>query len=143
MSLKRYAAAFAVVLFIGTLLSVYSQSTVFNYQGSLKVSGVPPTGIYDFEFALFDAVNAGTQLGATATRNGMIVADGIFAVSLDFGNQFTGAGRFLEIRVRASPHRCPAANEPGAPTGYVSWMAIQHEESNDRHGPAAPARTHP
>ncbi|MEP6849710.1 MAG: hypothetical protein ABI999_12710 [Acidobacteriota bacterium] len=63
-------------------------------------SGSPASGNFDFEFALFDQATGGTQLGATLSRNIVPVLAGNFAVNLDFGNQYPGAGRFLEIRVR-------------------------------------------
>lgn len=76
------------------------QTTEFTYQGSLKDGANPANGNYDFEFALFDALVAGAQVGATLERNSIAVSNGAFSVSLDFGNQFPGANRFLEIRVR-------------------------------------------
>jgi|ERR1043166_832872 hypothetical protein len=82
--------------------SVSAQTTEFTYQGNLKDGGVAANGNYDFEFALFDAVSGGNQIGSTLTRNSVIVTNGIFSVALDFGSQFPGANRFLEIRVRLS-----------------------------------------
>ncbi len=78
--------------------NISAQTTEFTYQGSLKDGPTTANGSYDFEFALFD--NGGVQLGAALARNGVAVAGGIFSVQLDFGNQFPGTGRFLEIRVR-------------------------------------------
>ena len=80
-----------------------AQSTVFTYQGSLKDGANPANGNYDFEFALYDSLTGGTQLGGVLSRNSVAVSAGIFAVSLDFGNQFPGANRFIEIR----PFRTP------------------------------------
>lgn len=80
--------------------SVSAQMTAFTYQGSLKDGVNPASGNYDFEFALYDALSGGTQLGSTLTQSGVNVANGIFSVSLDFGSQFPGANRFLEIHVR-------------------------------------------
>ncbi|MBK9438019.1 MAG: tail fiber domain-containing protein [Chloracidobacterium sp.] len=91
------------ILFAGLLLmnqAVFAQSTEFTYQGSLKDGAGAATGNYDFEFALFDSLAAGSQIGSTLTRNTVAVAGGTFAVKLDFGSQFPGATRFLEIRVR-------------------------------------------
>ncbi len=86
-----------------------AQTTEFTYQGSLKNTGTAANGNFDFEFALFDAVSGGSQLGSTVAVNNVAVANGIFSVRLDFGNQFTGADRFLEIRVRV-------AGQPGITT---------------------------
>lgn len=82
--------------------SISAQTTAFTFQGSLQTNGTPATGNYDFEFALFDAVSGGTQFGTTVPSNNVSVANGVFSVSLDFGGQFPGATRFLEIRVRAA-----------------------------------------
>ncbi len=87
----------ALVLFAA---SVAAQTTEFTYQGQLQTSSAPATGSYDFEFLLFDASVGGSQVGATLTRNGVAVANGIFSVNLDFGASFPGANRFLEIHVR-------------------------------------------
>lgn len=80
---------------------VAAQTTEFTYQGSLINSGIPATGNFDFEFALYDALTNGTQAGTTLTRSSVAVTGGTFAVSLDFGaSGFPGASRYLEIRVR-------------------------------------------
>jgi len=94
------AASHIVILVILGLTVIHAQTTEFSYQGALKTNGVPANGIYDFEFALFDALSGGSQLGATMTRSSVAVANGIFSVQLDFGSEFPGANRFLEIRVR-------------------------------------------
>lgn len=91
-------------LFIGILLTgaanLLSQTTAFTYQGRLDLSGSPANGTFDFEFLLFGSESGGTQIGSTVSRNGVSVANGMFSVSLDFGNQFPGSSRFIEIRVR-------------------------------------------
>jgi hypothetical protein len=78
----------------------FGQSTEFTFQGSLTDGGTQANGNYDFEFSLFDAVEGGGQTGPTLTRNAVTVASSVFTVKLDFGDQFPGAARFLEIRVR-------------------------------------------
>ena len=98
--LSFYFSGLALVLLIS--LPATAQTTSFTYQGSLNTSGTPANGNHDFEFALFDASLGGSQLGSPQTRTNVPVANGIFAVSLDFGTQFPGANRFLEIRVRTS-----------------------------------------
>lgn len=78
------------------------QTTAFNYQGQLQNASASANGNFDFEFLLFDAPSGGSQVGATVTLNGVSVANGIFRVTLDFGSNFPGANRFLEIHVRQS-----------------------------------------
>lgn len=83
--------------------AVYTQSTEFTYQGSLKDGSFPASGSYDFEFKLYDQMSAGAQQGATLHRPTIAVTNGIFTVSLDFGpGSFPGAERYLEIAVRLS-----------------------------------------
>lgn len=91
-----------LVLALGLSLpsSTTAQSTAFSFQGNLSDGPVPANGNYDFEFRLFDALAGGNQLGPSVARNGVVVTTGTFSVELDFGPQFPGAGRFLEIRVR-------------------------------------------
>src|SRR6478609_705684 len=79
---------------------VNAQSTEFTYQGRLLFGDVPANGNYDFEFALFDSDAGGSQLGSTFPLSAVSVNNGVFSVRIDFGNQFPGANRFLEIHVR-------------------------------------------
>ncbi|MGD8753499.1 MAG: hypothetical protein PVG14_18875, partial [Anaerolineales bacterium] len=83
------------------LVSQSSLGTAFTYQGQLVESGSPANGDYDFRFQLFDAPEMGTgvQLGSTFTDT-ITVEDGLFAVSLDFGDVFDGTALWLEVAVR-------------------------------------------
>lgn len=93
----------AAVLLLLHIQFVFSQTTEFSYQGSLKNGTTPATGNHDFEFILFDALSGGNQVGPVVTINSVPVTDGTFSVKLNFGNPFiSGAPRFLEIRVRPS-----------------------------------------
>ena len=83
-------------------LSSHAQSTAFTYQGRLEDGGSPASGNYDLRLALFNAVTAGTQQGALLTNAATAVSNGLFTVTLDFGNQFPGANRWLEIAVRTN-----------------------------------------
>ncbi len=96
-----------VILFLMHLLLgvSFGQGTAFTYQGKLADGGSPASGNYDFELRLFDTatVGTGTQQGGTLQRLNVVVANGVFTVSLDFGvcaSCFNGADRFLEIRVK-------------------------------------------
>lgn len=74
--------------------------TAWTYQGQLKNGGNPANGPYDMHFRLYDAPTGGTQLGPIICYNNLSVADGLFTATLDFGDQFSGQERFLEIAVR-------------------------------------------
>lgn len=80
--------------------------TAFTYQGFLRgPGGSAVAGTCDFQFSLFDDAAAGSQVGSTITISSLNLVDGRFTVQLDFGGQFTGEGRWLQVGVR-----CPAGS---------------------------------
>lgn len=79
--------------------AVSAQTTEFTYQGRLVSGGTPANASHDFEFWLFREVSGGTALG-TIQRFGVAVSNGVFTVLLDFGDEFNGDARFLEIAVK-------------------------------------------
>jgi hypothetical protein len=81
-------------------IAAFAQSTAFNYQGKLIDTGAAQS-TYQMQFALFDALTGGTQLGGIIANPAVTVNQGVFSVTLDFGaSVFTGADRFLQISVR-------------------------------------------
>jgi hypothetical protein len=91
--------AFACALLALAAGAAQAQTTEFTYQGRLEDDGSPAGGSFDFEFRLFADAAGGTAL-ATVQRTGVAVTDGLFTVPLDFGAQFTGAARYLEVAAR-------------------------------------------
>ena len=92
-------AVVLAILFPSTV--AFAQSSSFTYQGRLTDGGTAADGNYDLQFALWDSLSGGTQIGSTQTLNTVAVSNGVFTVSLDFGaSSFPGANRFLEIRAR-------------------------------------------
>ena len=89
--------------------------TGFTYQGRLSDGAVPANGTYDFQFQLFLAAAGGTG-STTQTLGDVTVATGLFAVKLDFGAEFAGSPRWLEIRVR-----------PGASNGAYTTLTPRQE----------------
>jgi hypothetical protein len=85
-------------------------STAFTYQGRLLDAGVAPTGSYDLQFRLFTAplTPPGVQVGATQVFDNVSVTNGLFTVVLDFGTQFPGSARWLDIGVH--PGALPVGN---------------------------------
>ena len=80
-----------------------AQSTAFTYQGRLADGGAPANGSYDLRFTLHDAETAGLQYGPSLTNAPVVVTDGYFLVTLDFGaGTFNGAPRWLQIGVRTN-----------------------------------------
>src|SRR5713226_1890417 len=97
------AVAAAALAFLLAATSAFAQTSGFTYQGRLTDGGAAANGNYDLQFALFDSLSGGTQVGSTQTVNTVAVSNGVFTVSLNFGaNSFPGADRFLEISARLS-----------------------------------------
>src|SRR5688572_18129022 len=80
---------------------VNGQTTAITYQGNLSVGGAPANGNYDFHFGLYSVASDGTPILPQQGANDVAVVNGTFSVRLNFAqNQFPGADRYLEIRVR-------------------------------------------
>jgi hypothetical protein len=62
----------------------------------------PANGSYDLQFGLWSAASGPSQLGSVLTSLATPVSNGLFTVTMDFGNQFPGAPRWLEIGVRTN-----------------------------------------
>jgi hypothetical protein len=102
---RSFAGQFAIVILVlclpvGVFAQIIESTTEFTYQGRLRDGGTAASGNYDFELLLFDSLSGGTQVGPTLTRSPVAVSAGVFTVTLDFGSQFPGADRFIEIHVR-------------------------------------------
>ena len=91
-----------VMLAVGGGLRVNAQGTAFTYQGQLTQSGQPANGSFDFDFAAWSLISGGTQQGGTLTVGNVAVSNGLFTVTLDFGDIYTGSALWLDISAR--PH---------------------------------------
>jgi hypothetical protein len=88
------------VLLTAALAHAQPLTTAFTFQGQLTNNAAPVSGVYDLEFRLFDSVTGGTQVGPTLCADNITVTAGQVATQLDFGSQFAGQQRFLEVAVR-------------------------------------------
>jgi hypothetical protein len=79
-----------------------AQGTAFTYQGRLNDGSSPATGAYDFRFRLAADPLGNTYVGSAFLSNGVPVSGGLFTVTMDFGNQFTGSNYWLEADVRTN-----------------------------------------
>ncbi|HEY3243550.1 MAG TPA: hypothetical protein VGM03_09380, partial [Phycisphaerae bacterium] len=113
-------------------------STAFTYQGRILDGGVaPPAGTtYDLQFKLFNALVAGAQIGSTLTFDNVAVgANGVFTVSLDFGAQFDGTARFLELGVHpgaqpvGNPYTVLAPRQELTGTPYALGIRLTQPEA--------------
>jgi hypothetical protein len=97
------APAIGLIIHLGLALNTtFAQGTAFTYQGRLNDGALPASGSYDLRFALFDNNVGNNQQGPMLTNSATAVSNGLFTATLDFGNQFAGANRWLEIGVRTN-----------------------------------------
>jgi len=113
----------ALVSLIASVANLRAQGTAFTYQGRLDSAGSPANGIYDLQFTIYDSTNdPGVVIAGPLTNANTAVSNGLFAVTLDFGNQFPGADRWLEIGVRtngAGVFTALVPRQPLTPTPYA------------------------
>jgi len=102
MIMKTLQLSLALAAVLAGTSGGLAQGTAFTYQGRLDDGLNPANGIYDLTFALFDQASGGAQQGGVIINSATTISNGLFAVSLDFGNQFPGANRWLEISVRTN-----------------------------------------
>ncbi len=88
-------------LFI-TVAPARAQGTAFTYQGRLDSDGVPASGIFDLRFTIFNLSAGGAPVAGPITNSPAAVSNGLFTATLDFGANFPGADRWLEIGVRTN-----------------------------------------
>jgi hypothetical protein len=93
-------SALAILLTGGNVAP--AQGAAFTYQGRLNDGANPAHGHYDLRFILYDNSAGGSQRGPILTNSATAVSNGLFTATLDFGNQFPGANRWLEIGVRTN-----------------------------------------
>ncbi len=100
-----------------------AQGTAFTYQGNLIQAGQAANAPHDFEFRLFNAATGGAQQGPTVTLDDVGVTNGLFLAPLDFGANFPGADRFLQIAVRpgdsTGSYTTLTPRQPLTPTPYA------------------------
>jgi hypothetical protein len=94
-------AAVAILSAFCLLPSAMAQGTAFTYQGRLNDGGSAANGSYDLTFTLFNTNITGSVLGIVS-NNATAVSNGLFTVTLDYGNQFDGTPRWIEISVRTN-----------------------------------------
>ena len=98
-SMLRGALFGALLAATGAALAI---GTEFTWQGELRESSLPANGSYDFEFRLYAAATGGSPIGPVRSLQAQSISGGLYTALLDFGDQFTGEPRWLEISVRRS-----------------------------------------
>jgi len=142
MLLVEFIRILIVTLFflLSCSVAMRAQTASFTYQGKLTDNTVAANGTYQMQFALFDAVSNGNQVGATLTNPTVQVSNGIFTATLDFGaNAFSGASRFLQISVYSTATNSFVVLNPrqpvtSAPYAIKSLNSATADNSNNLGG---------
>jgi hypothetical protein len=92
--------AVATVQIVMTCALAQPLTTAFTFQGQLHSGTNAASGTYDLRFALFDSASGGAQVGPLLCSDNLAVVNGLVMVQLDFGSQFAGSKRYVEVRVR-------------------------------------------
>ncbi len=103
-------AVIVCITLVGTVAAQGSQTdapqaaitTKFTQQGKINRDGVPYTGVCDMRFTLWDAATAGNQLATYTPPTQVPLTDGVFAVEIDFGAQFTGEARWVQPEAKCA-----------------------------------------
>ena len=106
---QRINAIILLVLAL-TAAPVFGQVTAFNYTGFLLDGASPANGSNDLQFTLFSVASGGSPLAGSLTKTNQPVNNGVFVVSLDFGDVFDGSARWLEISARPGGSANPFTN---------------------------------
>jgi hypothetical protein len=84
------------------LATVQAQGTAFTFQERLTDGGNPANGLYDFRSGPV-ATNIGGALAAgPLTNTAVMVSNGLFVLTLDYGPVFDGTPFWLQIGVRTN-----------------------------------------
>jgi len=85
------------------LSTCLAQGTAFTYQGRLQNNDSPASGTYNLTFSLFSTNTTGVAIAAPVTNNAVVVTNGLFTVTIDFGpGVFTGQTNWLQIGVETN-----------------------------------------
>jgi len=115
--MKSITHLVAVLITIATpaALPAAPLGTAITYQGVLTDGGAPVNGTVDLRFGLFTDPTGGSPL-ETSTVDDLAVSEGRVTVVVDFGDEWEGNARWLEIEVR-----------DGASTGAYTMLAERQE----------------
>jgi hypothetical protein len=121
MNSKQLLIVFALLPLCARLAVAAPAGSAFTYQGRLIAGNTNATGLYDFQFVLYDAAT-GTNSLATNTVIGVPVVGGLYTVALDFGlTPFDGSARFLDLSVRTNANPSWTTLTPRQPVSPVPY----------------------
>ncbi len=126
MRIKRtpvfHLAGFALLFFCASVFAASPVGTAFVYQGRLTASNAPASGVYDFQFTLYDAVASGNIVGDTVEIDALGVTNGLFVTPLDFGAlPYNGNALWLGVAVRTNGSSTFVGLAPRQPVTSVPY----------------------
>ncbi len=123
--------ALTLLVLIVTTTMAFAQGTAFTYQGRLNDGGNPANGIYDLRFTVYDSTNSpGNIIAGPVTNSATGVTNGLFTVTLDFGNVFDGTARWLEIAVQTNSGNSFTTLAPRQPVTPAPYAIMANTASN-------------
>jgi len=84
------------------LSTAHAQGTAFTYEGQLNNNGSPANGIYDIRAGLYLTSTGGVVSAGPITNPAVVVSNGLFTITLDYGNVFDGTTYWLQVAVRSN-----------------------------------------
>lgn len=99
---QRTLSSLMALTLLGVAEQTFAQGTAFTYNGRLNEGGNPANGIYDIRAGLFDTNSGGTVVAGPVTNSAIAVSNGLFSITLDYGNVFNGTNYWLEVAVRSN-----------------------------------------
>ncbi len=82
--------------------AAHAQGTAFTYQGRLNDGGLPANGLYDIRAGLYTTNSGGTVFAGPITNSAVAISNGLFTISLDYGNVLDGTTYWLQVAVRTN-----------------------------------------
>ncbi len=111
--------------------TVHGQETAFTYQGRLNNGTNPANGRYNLVFTVYAVASKGSIVAGPITNSAVGVSNGLFAVTLDFGNGvFDGNPRWLEIGVATNGSGVFTELSPRQPLTPTPYAMFANNASN-------------
>jgi hypothetical protein len=117
---------FVFSLWLTTALAATAQGNTFTYQGRLTSGGSGYTGSAEFQATLWSVASGGTVVASNAPTAVLVeVTNGLFVLPLNFGANFPGADRWLQLEVRTNLGSFTplSPRQPITPTPYALTAA--------------------
>ncbi len=131
LTLKSSSCLLLFAAWISQTSIACAQGTAFTYQGRLNANGGPANGTYDFRFRLASDALANNYVGSSYLTNGIVVASGLFMVTMDFGpGILTGSNYWLEVDVRTNNGLGYTTLSPLQPLTPTPYAVFANSSSN-------------